>query len=64
MTCPLRARVVDPEETTVAKERLGKHASAATYARNTRETVGDGVFCAVYAEAIYRGPNPRLLTCP
>jgi hypothetical protein len=53
MTYPLKARIVEPEGTAVARERLIKHASAAIYARSNR-TVGD-VFCAVRAEAISRG---------
>jgi hypothetical protein len=40
LTCRLKARIVEGEETSVARERLGKHASAATYARNNRRIVG------------------------
>jgi hypothetical protein len=30
---------------------------AATDARNSRRTVGNGDFCAIHAEAILRGPD-------
>jgi hypothetical protein len=50
VTLGLKARIVEPEEADVARERLCKHASAATYARNNRITVGGDVFYAVRAE--------------
>jgi hypothetical protein len=30
VTCPLKAGIVEPEEMSIARERLGKHASAVT----------------------------------
>jgi hypothetical protein len=36
------------------RQQLGKHISAAMDTCNNRRTVGDGVFCAVHAEAIQR----------
>jgi hypothetical protein len=59
VTCPFKARIVEPEGTAVARVRLSKHSSAAIYARNNRRNVGD-VFYAVSAEAIYRGPTEAL----
>jgi hypothetical protein len=59
MTCPLKARVVDPEETDVARKRLGNHAFAATYAHNKIKTVGGGVFCAFHAEGLYTGDRTQ-----
>jgi hypothetical protein len=55
VTCLLKARIVGPENMAIARERLSKHTSAATQ-RNNR-TIGGGVFYAVRAEAIYRGPK-------
>jgi hypothetical protein len=50
VTCPLIARIAEPEEMGVAKERLGKRPSAASNA--TRGTVIGSVFYAFNAEAI------------
>jgi hypothetical protein len=50
----LKARIVEPEETVVAGERLCKQIiiAAAKATRNNRGTVGGGVLCAVHAEAL------------
>jgi hypothetical protein len=65
VTCPLKARTVESEETAVARQWLLKQASTATksrdcsngYTRNNRRTVGSGIFYAVRAKPIYWGPN-------
>jgi hypothetical protein len=58
VTCPLKARIVEPEETVVARQWPCKHVFTAIkscdhrngYIRNNRGTVGIGVFYAVRAE--------------
>jgi hypothetical protein len=43
---------MDPEEMTVARQRLGKHVPAATNKRNSRRTLGRIAFCVVHASDI------------
>jgi hypothetical protein len=51
---------VDPEETSIARQRLGKHVSATT--PNHGSIVGNGVCCGVYPECIYNeDPRPTEL---
>jgi hypothetical protein len=44
---PQQAGIVEPEETAVARQRLGKHVPAAMNTRNNRRRVGCGIFHAV-----------------
>jgi hypothetical protein len=60
VTCPLQARILEPEKTSVVRYWLCKHVSTATksrdrrnrYTRNKRGTVGGDVLCWVRAEAV------------
>jgi hypothetical protein len=62
------ARIVEPEETAVARQRLSKHASTANishdrsdrYTRNNRRIFVGGVFYMVRSEEICQGPNLRV----
>jgi hypothetical protein len=50
VTYRLQVRSSEQEEIAVASERLSKHIPAATDTHATiEESLGDGVFCAVYA---------------
>jgi hypothetical protein len=44
VTFPLEARIVEPEETDVARERLGKHASSSTDTHATIRELLETVF--------------------
>jgi hypothetical protein len=57
VTFLLKARIVEPEKTNIAKERLGKHFRSNRYTRSNTKTIVGGVFCAARAKAIYLGPN-------
>jgi hypothetical protein len=62
VTWGLKARIVEPEKTSVSRQWLYKHVSAVTnlrdrsnrYRRNNREIVVGSVLCWVCAGAIYR----------
>jgi hypothetical protein len=44
VTCGLKARILKPEETVIARQRLGKHFPAATNTRAKKEGLLDAVF--------------------
>jgi hypothetical protein len=56
--CPLKARLVEPEEMVVTREQLSKHNSMATkscdcsnkYTCNNKGTAEGSVFCAIRAK--------------
>jgi hypothetical protein len=50
ITGRLKAGIVEPEENSIARQRLGKHVSSTT--PNNGNIVGNGVFCWVLPEAI------------
>jgi hypothetical protein len=58
MTCPFKARIMEPEKMAAARQQLCKHVYTETksrdhrngYTRNNRGTVGRGVFYAILAE--------------
>jgi hypothetical protein len=60
VTCPLKARIIEADKISVARQWLCEHDVRATksrdrrnrYTRNNRGTVGGGVLCWVHAEAI------------
>jgi hypothetical protein len=57
VTCPLKARTVEPEEMAVAREQLGKQVSVTIDTHATMEEPLEAVFYAVRAEAIHPGPK-------
>jgi hypothetical protein len=44
----MKGGIVDPEKTSIVRQRHSKHVSAVTN-NNARENVGSGVFHAIYA---------------
>jgi hypothetical protein len=54
VTCGLKARIMEPEETSIVKLQVKP---ANSYARNNRRAVGGGVFSGIRPVIIYREPN-------
>jgi hypothetical protein len=48
----LKGRIVEPEETTVTRQQVNKHVSAATDTQETIGTADTGVIYALRAEAM------------
>jgi hypothetical protein len=46
----MRVRIVELEETSIARQRLGKDVSTATH--NNESDIRSGVFCLVSADAV------------
>jgi hypothetical protein len=55
VTCPLKSRVAEPEETPVARVRLGKYASAVTDTHPTKEELLEAVFSMRSVQRLYTG---------
>jgi hypothetical protein len=58
VTWRLKAGTVEPEETSINRQRVGKHVIATTNSQTTKEELlQSGVFCWVHSEAIWRRPQ-------
>jgi hypothetical protein len=54
VTCPLKARIVGPEETAVAREWLGDHAFAVRHTHATIEGLLEAMFSILSVPWIYK----------
>jgi hypothetical protein len=62
LTCPLKGRIAEPEETAIAaiaRELLGKHASTVTDTHATIEELLEAMFSVCSAPRLYN-EDPRL----